>query len=116
MLMLSLLLQLSRYSKKKYSWIATGFIFAYLMSLRIIGIVAVAAFVLAELNKYIRRKDEQYRLIPAALTVVSTLFIFFAINTWIFSIGTYNLFGFYFDAYKTHSVHSGINFDYYYDV
>lgn len=115
LLMLSLYWTQSKFYWRKNSWLLTGLIFGFLLSIRLIGLIAIAAYAFAEISKIIRKKEER-SLSKLLLSVGISALIFFGINSWLLPIGTGELFGFYSEALETHSFRSAINFDYYYDV
>jgi tetrahydromethanopterin S-methyltransferase subunit F len=115
LLMFSIYFPITNFYYRKSSWISGGLIFGLLISIRLIGILVLLAFVLSELNK-ILRKNNSDSLLHTGLTVFESLFIFYGLNSWIFHIDIGKLFGFYSGALKSNSIRSAFNFDYYYDV
>ncbi len=115
LLMLSIYWPLSKYYERKNSWLLSGLLFGFLISIRLIGLIAIAAFILSEINKLTRKKEGKSPLYLLLTTAITAL-VFFGLNSLIFPIDTTKLFGFYSNALKSNSLHSAINFDYYYDV
>jgi hypothetical protein len=117
LLMVSLLWPLTNNYKKRFSWLITGMIFVFLISIRLIGIIALLAYILFELNKAIRSHSDRVKDISKlSLSVFTTVSLFFILNGLLFPIRPLSLFKFYIDALNSHEVYPGINFDYYFSV
>lgn len=117
-LMAALFWPYSKYFSKKYSWIVTGILFAFLISIRLAGITALIAFILFELNRILRNKNEdiKHSMLKLTFSMITVTIVVYLLNVVFFSIKPVSLLGFYSSAFIENEIRMGANFEYYYSV
>ena len=105
--------------KKKYSWIITGILLSYLISIRLAGLAAVVAFALFELNKVrlkIDLKERSDQIVKLLFSLLATFFFFILMNHIWFPIKAGGLLSFYSSAFVSHDIQAANNLSFYYIV
>lgn len=109
----------SKYYHKKYSWIVTGLILCFLVSIRLAGIAALAGLIVFELFKFIKTKKQEVsytRIKYLIFSIVSFVIFFTLLNGILFPVHIGNLFGFYSNAFGRYDIQVLDNFRFYYDI
>ena len=107
------------YYRKKYSWIITGLLLAFLSSIRLVGLAGIIAFVLFELNNIRKTTDLGERsngVIKLLFSIITFVFIFLLLNQVWFQINADGLLGFYSGAFSSHEIQASNNLNFYYVV
>ena len=110
--------QLSYY-RKKYSWIITGLLLAYLVSIRLVGLAGVIAFIFFEINNIRKTADVSERsksIIKLLFSILTSVFFFLLLNNVWFQINAGGLLGFYSGALASHEIQASNNLNFYYIV
>lgn len=107
------------YYRKKYSWIITGLLLAFLVSIRLVGLAGVIAFIIFDLNNIRKTADLNERsngIIKLLFSIMTFLFIFLLLNQVWFQINAGGLLGFYSGAFASHEIQAANNLNFYYVV
>ena len=110
--------ELKAYRKNK-SWIITGLLLAFLVSIRLAGLAVVVGFILFELNK-IRIKNElkerTANIRKLLFSLLTAIIFFFLLNEILFPIKAGGLLGFYSNSFSSHEIQVSNNLNFYYTV
>ena len=107
------------YYRKKYSWIITGLLLALLVSIRLVGLAGVIAFIIFELNNIRKTADlseKSKSIIKLLFSLITSVFFFLLLNDVWFKINAGGLLGFYSGAFASHEIQASNNLNFYYIV
>lgn len=105
----------SNFYRKDKSWIITGILLAFLISIRLAGLALIAAYLIYSLNN-LRLRNDSENIKKKLYSLLTALLAFFLFNGILFPIKAGGLFSFYYDAFSSHELQFTNNVNFYYIV
>lgn len=103
--------------KKKYSWLITSAMLAFIVSLRLTGLAFVGGYFIFGIYQALKRTKSEYStILRASLSFILSSTIFILLNQYIFKVDLWNLGDFYINAFDNYRLRISENIGHYYSV
>ena len=109
----------TKYYRKKYSWVVTAILLAFLASIRLAGFAIIAGYILYELIEIKNQrggKESYSKFVRLCLTILTAFLLFILLNGILYPINPGGLFSFYSTAFQSHEIQLLNNLKFYYKV